>query len=104
MTKNQPSLISEQLFKFKETLNQRQKYVKNEFQSYGLELAKELGDWKNKSLYLRLAKTVDRQILEQARYFVKDQNPGSIKTPYKLFMWKLRQLKEESKTNLTNAT
>jgi len=103
MTKNQPSLISEQLFKFKETLNQRQKYVKNEFQSYGLELAKELGDWKNKSLYLRLAKTVDRQILEQARYFVKDQNPGAIKTPYKLFMWKLKELKK-SKTDLTNAT
>ncbi|MDD4135489.1 MAG: hypothetical protein PHN66_00270 [Candidatus Shapirobacteria bacterium] len=94
MTKNQPTAIGDQLFKFKETLNQRQKYVKNEFQSYGLELAKELGDWKNKSLYLRLAKTVDRKILEQARYFVKDQNPGTIKTPYKLFMWKLRQIKE----------
>ena len=103
MTKNQPTIIGDQLFKFKETLNQRQKYVKNEFQSYGLELAKELGDWKNKSLYLRLAKTVDRQILEQARYFVKDQNPGTIKTPYKLFMWKLKELKK-SKTDLTNAT
>lgn len=103
MTKNQPTAIGDQLFKFKETLNQRQKYVKNEFQSYGLELAKELGDWKNKSLYLRLAKTVDRQILEQARYFVKDQNPGTIKTPYKLFMWKLKELKK-SKTDLTNAT
>jgi hypothetical protein len=95
MTKNQPTSIADQLFKFKETLGKRQKYVKNEFQAYGLELAKELGDWKNKSLYLRLAKTVDRQILEKARYFVKDQNPGSIKTPYKLFMWKLRQLKEK---------
>lgn len=103
MTKNQPTTIGDQLFKFKETLNQRQKYVKNEFQSYGLELAKELGDWKNKSLYLRLAKTIDRKILEQARYFVKDQNPGTIKTPYKLFMWKLKELKK-SKTDLTNAT
>ena len=94
MIKNQATSIGDQLFKFKETLEKRKKYVKNEFQAYGLDLAKELDDWKNKSLYLRLAKTVDRQLLEQARYFVKDQNPGAIKTPYKLFMWKLRQLRE----------
>jgi len=94
MRKNPATSIGDQLFKFKETLEKRKKYVKNEFQAYGLDLAKELGDWKNKSLYLRLAKTVDRQLLEQARYFVKDQNPGTIKTPYKLFMWKLRQLRE----------
>lgn len=92
--KTQPSLISDQLFKFKETLDKRKKYVKNEYQAYGLELAKELGDWKNRSLYIRLSKTMDRKILEQARYFVKDQNPNSIKTPFKLFMWKLRQIKE----------
>ena len=103
MTKNQPTAIGDQLFKFKETLGQRKKYVKNEFQSYGLELAKELDDWKNRSLYIRLSKTMDRQILERARYFVKDQNPGTIKTPYKLFMWKLKELKK-SKTDLTNAT
>jgi len=95
MIKNPATPISEQLFKFKETLEKRKKYVKNEFQAYGLELAKELGDWKNKSLYLRLAKTIDRQLLEKARYFVKDQNPGAIKTPYKLFMWKLKELKKE---------
>ncbi len=97
MIKNPATPISEQLFKFKETLEKRQKYVKNEFQAYGLELAKELGDWKNKSLYLRLAKTIDRQLLEKARYFVKDQNPGAIKTPYKLFMWKLKELRQGQK-------
>ena len=97
MIKNQPTLISDQFFKFKETLEKRKKYVKNEFQAYGLELAKELDDWKNKSLYLRLAKTVDRQLLEKARYFVKDQNPGAIKTPYKLFMWKLKELRQGQK-------
>jgi hypothetical protein len=59
-------------------------------------LAKELSDWKNRSLYIRLAKNTKREILEQARYFVKDQSPGTIKTPYKLFMWKLRLLKENS--------
>jgi hypothetical protein len=95
--KTQPTLIGSYLKKYDQTIEQRQKYIKKEFQSYGLDLAKELGDWKNRSLYIRLAKTVDRQILEQARYFIKDQNPGTIETPYKLFMWKLRQLREKDK-------
>lgn len=96
MIKSQPTLIGDHLLKFKETYEKRQKYVKMEYQAYGLELAKELNDWKNRSLYIRLSKNMDRKILEQARYFVKDQNPNTIKTPYKLFMWKLRQLKEKS--------
>ena len=95
MRQDKPTDISLQLEKFKETLAKRQKYVKMEYQAYGLELAEELGDWKNRSLYIRLAKNTDRNILEQARYFVKDQSPGTIKTPYKLFMWKLRQLKAD---------
>lgn len=95
MRKDRPTLLGDQLEKFKDTLKKRQKYIKNDFQAYGLELAQELDDWKNRSLYIRLAKTLDRQILDKARYFVKDQNPGAIKTPYKLFMWKLKQLKED---------
>jgi hypothetical protein len=97
MIRNPATPIGDQLFKFKETLEKRGKYVKNEFQAYGLDLAKELGDWKNRSLYLRLAKNIPREILEKARYFVKDQNPGAIKTPYKLFMWKLKELRKEEK-------
>lgn len=93
------SSIKDQLDLFKQTLKGRQKYVKNEYQAYGLELAKELGDWKNRSLYIRLAKQIDRGLLEKARYFVKDQTTGSIKTPYKLFMWKLKQIKTEVKQN-----
>lgn len=89
-----PQSIKDQLNLFKKTLQGRQKYVKNEFQAYGLELAKELGDWKNRSLYIRLAKQVDRNLLEQARLFVKDHPPGAIKTPYKLFMWKLKQIRQ----------
>lgn len=96
MRKDRPTLLADQLDKFKDTLKKRQKYIKNDFQAYGLELAQELDDWKNRSLYIRLAKTLDRQILDKARYFVKDQNPGAIKTPYKLFMWKLKQLKEDA--------
>jgi hypothetical protein len=94
MRQDKPTNLSAQLELYKETIKKRQKYVKKEYQAFGLELAKELDDWKNRSLYIRLAKNTDRKILEQARYFVKDQNPGAIKTPFKLFMWKLRQLKE----------
>ena len=94
MRQDKPTQISLQIEKFKATFEKRQKYVKMEYQAYGLELAKELLDWKNRSLYIRLAKNTDRKILEMARYFVKDQSPGTIKTPYKLFMWKLGQLKE----------
>lgn len=96
MRKDKPESIATQLEKYKETIEKRQKYVHMEYQAYGLELAKELGDWKNRSIYIRMSKNMDRKILEQARYFVKDQNPGAIKTPYKLFMWKLRQLREKT--------
>ncbi|MBU1088581.1 hypothetical protein KKC08_02835 [Patescibacteria group bacterium] len=94
-TRSQPTLIANQLSVFKQTLAKRKKYVKKEFQAYGLELAEELGDWKNRSLYIRLAKNTPRKILDKARYFVKDQTPGTIETPYKLFMWKLKELKKE---------
>lgn len=95
MQKTEPTLFKDQLSKFKETLALRKKYIKNEYQAYGLELAKELGDWKNRPLYMRLAKQVDRNILEKARLFVKDQT--NINTPYKLFMWKLKELREAKK-------
>jgi hypothetical protein len=92
---SKPTLLSDSFEKYKITLAGRTKYVKNDFQAYGLELADELGDWKHKSLYIRLAKTIDRKILDQARYFVKDQR--NIQTPYKLFMWKLKELKNKQK-------
>lgn len=78
-------------------LEKRRKYVKKEFQAYGLMLADELSDWKNRSLYIKLAKELPREWLERARCFVKDQPPGKIKNKAKLFMWKLTQIKNEKK-------
>ena len=89
----EPTLFSQHLEKYRETLAQRKKYIKKDYQAYGLQLAEELGDWKNRSLYIRLAKTIDFLILEKARLFIKDQSPGTIQTPYKLFMWKLKKLR-----------
>jgi hypothetical protein len=92
---SKPTPLSETLENYKKILAKRTKYVKNDYQAYGLQLASELDDWKNKSLYIRLAKTLDRKILDQAFYFVKDQT--NIQTPGKLFMWKLKELRNKVK-------
>ena len=97
MRNQKPTSIADSLLLFKDTLKKRQKYVKNEFQAYGLELAKELDDWKNKSLYIRLAKSTDKKILDTALYFVKDHSPGQVKSPGRLFMWKLKELRQNAK-------
>lgn len=71
------------------------KYISREFQTYGLHLAEKLDDYKHKSLYIKLAKTTPRAILEQALTFCIDSkatNKGA------LFMWKLKEIKKESKT------
>jgi hypothetical protein len=67
------------------------KYISREFQSYGIYLAEELGDYNHKSLYIRLAKTVPRAVLEKALTFVKDAHADS---KPKLFMWKMGKLKK----------
>lgn len=67
-------------------------YITREFQDFGYRLAMELDDEKHKSLYMRLAKTTDRGLLEKALSFVKDSNA---KSPARLFMWKLKELRKE---------
>lgn len=65
--------------------------ITKEFQDYGYRLALELDDEKSKSLYIKLAKTVDRPLLEKARTFVKDAT--NVKHRGKLFMWVLGKLR-----------
>ena len=67
------------------------KYISREFQSFGIYLSEELGDYKHRSLYIRLAKTVPRAVLEKALTFVKDANANS---KPRLFMWKMKRLKD----------
>lgn len=67
------------------------KYLSREFQSFGLHLAQKLEDTRRKSLYMKLAKTLPRAVLEEALRFVVDsraRNKGA------LFMWKLKQLNQ----------
>lgn len=70
------------------------KYVSREFQSFGIHLAEELNDYKHRSLYIKLAKTTHRALLEKALSFACDSNADNKGA---LFMWKLKQLKDEAK-------
>lgn len=70
------------------------KYISREFQSFGIHLAEELEDYKHRGLYIRLAKTVHRSILEKALSFVSDSNA---RNKGALFMWKLKQLRNLKK-------
>ena len=65
------------------------KYVSREFQAFGVHLAQKLGDERRKSLYIKLAKTLPRPVLEQALRFVVDSNA---RKKGALFMWKLKEL------------
>ncbi|HVZ66653.1 MAG TPA: hypothetical protein VG917_00130 [Patescibacteria group bacterium] len=87
--------VNDVLKKFNPTTD---KYISREFQSYGIYLSEELNDHKHKSLYIKLAKTVHRSILDKALSYCKD---ARTETPNKgaLFMWKMKQLKNTYKEN-----
>ncbi len=88
--------IKQVLAKFDPT---QDKYISREFQSFGVHLAEELNDYKHKSLYIKMAKTEHRAILEKALSFVSDSNANNKGA---LFMWKVKQLKDDQKKQLTH--
>jgi len=69
------------------------KYISREFQAYGYYLAEELGDLRHKALYIKYAKEIPRAILEEALAFVK--SAGKVRSKPRLFMWELKQIKNE---------
>ena len=76
-------------------------HISREFQAYGMHLAEELDDYKHRGLYIKLAKTHPRPLLEKAFTFSVDSNA---KNRGALFMWKLKQLKMEVKKTPQNHT
>lgn len=72
----------------------KDKYISREFQSFGIYIAEELDDYKHRSLYIKLAKTVHRSVLEKALSYTKDSNA---RNKGALFMWKLGEIKKEKK-------
>ena len=85
--------VGDVLKKFNPT---KDKYVSREFQAFGVHIAESLDDMKHKSLYIKLAKTVHRSLLEKALSFAID---STAKNKGALFMWKLQQLKKQAKTS-----
>lgn len=79
----------------------RNKYVSREYQDYGVRLAAELGDMAHKALYIKLAKTVDRKILEECRTFCLDSTADKKGA---LFMWKMKQIKDAQKKEAPTAS
>jgi hypothetical protein len=74
----------------KYALDDKGGYVTREFQDFGYRLAVELDDLAHKALYIRMAKNMDRRILEQARSFVLDANA---RNRARLFMWKIKEIR-----------
>ena len=72
------------------------KYISREFQAYGIYLSEELQDAHHKALYIKLAKTEHRALLDEALTFVKAA--GNVKSRGRLFMWKLKELKTIGQT------
>jgi len=67
-----------------------------EYQAYGNNLAQQLNDIKHRALYIKMSKNEDRNILENARVFVISQK--HITDKGKLFMWKVKKIKQEKKS------
>lgn len=72
----------------------KDKYISREFQLFGIHLSEQLDDYKHKGLYIKLAKTVHRSILEKALSFAVDSNA---KNKGALFMWKLKEIRSKLK-------
>lgn len=92
--KEKKFLTAKDILTSNEFLNARvqaAKYVTKEFQDYGYRLAVRLGDVKRAALYIKLAKTVNRDILEQALSFTIDYPKAQNKS--KLFLWKMKELR-----------
>ena len=68
----------------------KDKYISREFQSFGIYMAEEMNDYKNRGMWIKLAKTNHRSVLEEALSFVKDSTADN---KIALFLWKLKQLK-----------
>lgn len=102
LNKDTDSTIQEELFdtsnlsKKKVILNDNHKYLSKEYQYYGLRLAGKLGDKKRLTMYIKWAKEKPRVILERAYSFAIDY--PSAKDRSRIFMWKVKELEKEAKT------
>ena len=97
----QPKSIKDLLmdWQFDPDREKSKKYVTREFQDYGIRLAYKLNDLGHKSLYIKLAKTVKRSLLEKAYRFSVDYPGMEGKNKGKLFMFALTKLQRGETLN-----
>ncbi len=74
---------------------ERPKNLSTEFQVYGVYLAESLGDTTHYSLYIKLAKTYPRALLEEALTYTKGYTNARSKA--KIYMWRLAELRKLQK-------
>lgn len=79
----------------------KDKYISREFQAFGVYLAEKIGEKRKKGLYIKLAKTIHRSILEEALRYVID---SKAKNKPALFMWKLKKMGAFSNRNKVKKT
>lgn len=89
-------LLKDLLTQKKHQLVKRAKHSPLEFQAYGYFLAENLKDLSHRSIYIKMAKTIPRNILETAYHSTKEAAPNlkGSSAQAKLFMWKVKQLKQ----------
>ena len=73
------------------------KYISRDFQSFGIYLAEEMDDYKHRAMWIKLAKTNHRSVLEACHSFVKDSTADN---KIGLFLWKLKKIKNQEITKL----
>ncbi|MDD3647086.1 MAG: hypothetical protein PHS44_01105 [Candidatus Dojkabacteria bacterium] len=86
-----------QEWQFSPDREKSQKYVKHEYQDYGVRLSYKLNDRKHTSLYIGLAKKEKRELLEKAYSFAVDYPNMEGKNRGRLFMWALGKLRKGGK-------
>jgi HAD superfamily hydrolase (TIGR01509 family) len=79
-------------------VTKKKNYISTEFQDYGFRLATKLGNTKQASMYIRMAKNKPRALLEQAFSFTIDYPNAENK--HKIFLWKLKELEKEREDTL----
>lgn len=77
----------------------RPKNLHTEFQQYGVYLAEELEDTAHYSLYIKLAKTTARHLLDEALTYTKGYT--NAKNKGRVFMWRLKQLRIEKSAKIS---
>ena len=74
----------------------KQKRISREWQDYAYRLAVALDDTAHTPIYMRVVRDTPRELVERAKSFVMD---AGARSKGKMFMWKLRQIKEDVRIN-----